>query len=76
MWSSRSVVAGAAEAGEVVGEVEVGHGRPPQVASTRVCATTGISGVPVGTQVDWPVIVTTGAPPASTRIAPDDPLRR
>src|SRR6266852_5892921 len=40
------------------------------VASTRVCTTSGISGVPVGTQTDRPAIVTTGAPPAITRTAP------
>ena len=50
--------------------------RSRQVASTRVCATTGSIGVPVGTQVDWPVMVATGAPPASTRVGADDPLRR
>src|SRR4051812_41171421 len=41
-----------------------------QVASARVCATTGIIGVPVGTQSDVPIIVATGAPPARTRTAP------
>jgi hypothetical protein len=40
-----------------------------QVASTRVCAMTGIIGVPVGMQTDWLTRVTTGAPPAITRDA-------
>src|SRR6266853_4035693 len=40
------------------------------VARTRVCTTSGIRGVPVGTQTDCPAIVTTGAPPAITRTAP------
>jgi hypothetical protein len=30
----------------------------------------GIIGVPVGMQVDVPIIVATGAPPAVTRVAP------
>ena len=67
---------GAAAAVEVVGKVEVVIASLLRSASTRVCATTGSSGVPVGTQIDWPVMVSTGAPPASTRAAPDDPLRR
>src|SRR5262252_7431923 len=37
---------------------------------TRVCAATGTSGVPVGTQVETPAIVTTGCPCESTRAAP------
>src|SRR5215469_5050698 len=41
-----------------------------QVAMTRVCAATGTSGVPVGTQVETPAIVTTGCPCESTRAAP------
>jgi hypothetical protein len=40
------------------------------VANTRVCAITGVSGVPVGTLTDPLLIVTTGAPPANTRRAP------
>ena len=47
---------GAAAAVEVVGEVERRHARPLQVASTRVCATTGSIGVPVGAQTDWPIM--------------------
>ena len=34
------------------------------------CALTGTRGVPVGMQVEEPVIDATGAPPASTRVAP------
>src|SRR6195952_3846898 len=45
-------------------------GAPVQVASTRVCAATGSIGLPVGTQVDEPANVASGAPPASTRVAP------
>src|SRR5262249_60878518 len=40
------------------------------VTSTRGCALTGSSGVPVGTQVEEPVIDATGTPPASTLVAP------
>jgi hypothetical protein len=41
-----------------------------QVASTRVCATMGSIGVPVGMQLDEPAMVASGAPPAITRTAP------
>ena len=37
---------------------------------TRVWAITGSIGVPVGTHVDELISVTTGAPPARTRVAP------
>src|SRR5262249_11786074 len=40
------------------------------VTSTRVCAAVGSIGVPVGTQVEEPVMLATGTPPASTRVAP------
>src|SRR6186713_698794 len=43
---------------------------PGQLASTRACATTGSIGVPVGVHTDEPIMVTSGAPPASTRTAP------
>ena len=36
------------------------HAVPPQVASTRVCATTGSIGVPVGVQTDCPIMVAAG----------------
>lgn len=36
---------------------------------TRVCAATGISGVPVGVQMAWPLITSTGWPAANTRVA-------
>ena len=61
---------GSAKSREAVGIVEGLHGRPPHVASTRVCATTGIIGAPVGMQVEEPAIVATGTPPAITRTAP------
>ncbi len=37
-----------------------------QVASTSVCAATGSSGVPVGTQIATPVMMATGCPCDST----------
>ena len=54
MWSAAPVIARAAAAVEVVGVVERLHRvGSRQVASTRVCATSGSIGVPVGTHVDW-----------------------
>jgi hypothetical protein len=53
---------------ELVGVFNLGH--RIQVPKTRVCAATGIKGVPVGTQVEEPDINNTGAPVASTRVAP------
>ena len=50
---------------DVIGEVDLCH-----VANTLGWAVTGSIGVPVGMQVDAPVIVATGTPPASTRTAP------
>ena len=62
----------AAAAVEVVGVVErwhrIGSG---QVARTRVCADTGTIGLPVGTQVDWPLKIATGKRPAVTFLAPE-----
>ncbi len=46
------------------------------VASTRVCATTGSSGVPVGTQTDWPAIVAHRRAARQHAHRADDPLRR
>src|SRR5262249_60616014 len=42
----------------------------PQVALTRGCTTTGVSGVPVGAHTATPLCTSTGTPPASTRAAP------
>src|SRR5262249_8904470 len=42
----------------------------PQVALTRGCTTIGVSGVPVGAHTATPLCTSTGAPPASTRVAP------
>jgi hypothetical protein len=36
----------------------------------RVCASTGRSGVPVGMQIDTPLMITTGCPIEVTRTAP------
>src|SRR5208283_3705956 len=39
-------------------------------AATRVCATIGSSGVPVGAQIAWPVSSSSGRPLEVTRVAP------
>ena len=54
-----------------IGKVDVQGVRSlSQVASTSVCAETGSIGVPVGAQIDTPVMIATGWPLAKTWVAP------
>ena len=76
IWSSRSVVARAAEAVEVVGEVEVGpvHHRLLRSPARASARRRGSSGVPVGTQVDWPAMVDHRRAAGEHAGGADDPL--